>query len=480
MAAVALPAALYLATLLPGIGHSGDSAELTTCAALLAVPHHTGYPLYILVVYALGRLMPGSPAFAANLFSALCAVLTLLAASRVLALLGVGRMASLAALFTLALAPTFWEHAIVAEVYTLHALLVAATLLLFLRWHKLGCERDFYLACFVYALAFGNHLLMITLLPAIVTLVLLQRPRAFLEPARVLAVVAIIALCAGQYALLLARGADAAAPYRSEPINGAGDLLSFVTGAPFQSRMFAFTAWQLVTERLAGFVETALHELGPLAILVPLGVLALGRTPANAFLSLAFLGNLIFALGYDITDLQPYFIPNHLIAALFLGCGLEALLRQVAASSPRDARRYAALALLAPLVTGALRAPRVVAESGRDAAAHARAVLQDLGPGTILIADYQNYQYLLYYRLLEGARTGPYIADESVELGEVLAYLRDKKPLELRQLGVRVPPGLELYSEKLFAPKRYERAGLAVEPWRHDLYKIGYAPEAAR
>lgn len=50
------------------------------------------------------------------------------------------------------------------------------------------------------------------------------------------------------------------------------------------------------------------------------------------------------------------------------------------------------------------------------------------------------------------APAGPYIADESVELGDVVAYLRDGKPLKLRQLGMSLPPGLDLYSEKLYAP----------------------------
>lgn len=478
---MSLPAAVYLGTLLPGVGHSGDSAELSTCARLLAVPHPTGYPLYVLSVHVLGRLLPVSPALAANVFSAVCAVLALLVTWRLLARLGVGKLAALAAVWTLALSPTFWEHAIVAEVYALHALLLAAAALLFLRWAERRREGDFYGACFVYALAFGNHLLMVTLLPAIVVLVVWVKPRAFLEPLRVLVVTLIIALCAAQYGLLVARAADGAAPYRAEPINGPGDLLPFVTGAQFHDRMFGFTAGEFWNERFARYVESAIYELAPLAFFVPLGVIALGRTPANAFLVLAFFGNLAFALGYDISDLQPYFIPNHFLGVVFLGVGLDALLRRLESGSRRAARAFALLALASPVALGAIRLPRVVAESGRDAAAHAQAILADLGPGTIVIAEYQDYQFLLYYRLVEGrAPAGPYIADESVELGEVLAYLRDGKPLKLRQLGLSLPPGLDLYSEKLFAPRRYERAGLTIEPWRHDLYRITYSKTGGR
>jgi hypothetical protein len=475
---VAVPTAVYLLTLLPDVGHSGDSAELSTCAYLLAVPHPTGYPLYVAIVHVFGRLLPLSPAHAANLFSASCAVLTLLVCGRLLARLGVGRTAALAAVWTLAASPTFWEHAIVAEVYALHALLLALTALAYLRWAESLRERDFYLACFVYALAFGNHLLMVTALPAIVALVLWVRPRAFVEPARLLGVAAIVALCAAQYGLLILRGADGAAPYRAEPINGPGQLLPFVTGSGFHQQMFSFPLGELLRARLPRYVEAAIDELAPLSFCAPLGVVALGRTPANAFLLLAFLGNLVFALGYDISDLQPYFIPNHVLGALFLGLGLDALLRGLAEGSARLARALALLALLSPLALGAVRWPRVAAESRRDAAAHSRTLLAELPSGSVLIAEYHDYHFLLYGRLVQG-RGGPFVADESIELGEVLSYLRDGKPLRLRQLGISLPAGLDLYSQKLFAPRRYAQAGLTIEPWKHDLYRIRYSKPAA-
>jgi hypothetical protein len=475
LAAVVPPAAVYLGTLLPGIGFSGDSAELSLGARLLAVPHPTGYPLYLVTVHALGRILPLSPALVANLFSALCAVLALHITWRLLARLGVGKAPALAAVWALAAAPTFWQHAIAAEVYTLHAALLALVALLFVRWAQERRDRDFYAACFVYALAFGNHLLMVTLLPSVVALVLWVRPRAFVEPVRVLAVASIVALCAGQYGLLLVRAADGAAPYRAAPIAGLGELMAFATGQEFHERMFVFTTRELLAERLPHFFESALAELGPLALFAPLGVAALGRTPANAFLSLAYLCNAAFAVGYDISDLPPYLIPNHLLGALFVGVGLDRVLRRLDLGARGLATAVVAVALAWPLFLGAIRLPRVVRESGRDAAAHARAILADLGPGTVVIPEYHDYQFLLYLELVEG-RSGPVLAEPSIELGDVLAYLRDGRPLRLRQLSRSLPPGFELYSDmRLLARRRYEAAGLTIEPWRHDLYRISYS-----
>jgi hypothetical protein len=473
LAAAALPLVVYLATLLPGVGHSGDSAELSMAARLLAVPHPTGYPLYIGLVHVLGRLLPVSPALAANAFSALCAVAALFVCWRVLRELGARTPAALAAVWTLAFSPTLWRHAVVAEVYALHALLLALAALLFIRWARHARERDFYAACAVYALAFGNHLLMATALPAVVVLVMWVRPRAFLQPARVAAVAVIVALCASQYALVLARGAEGAAPYRAEPIDGVPGLVAFVTGAKFHGDMFAFGAGQLWGVRLRDYVDTALQELAPLAFFAPLGVAALGRTPAGVFLLLAYAGNLAFALGYDISDLPPYFIPNHLLAALVAGVGLDALLRRLEPASPRHARAVAVVALVSPLALAAVRLPGIVAATGRDAAAPAAALLDGLGPETVLIAEYHHYQFLLYYRLAEGrAPDGPHLAHDAVDLADVAAYLRDGRPLELPHFGLTVPPGYAVYSQKIFAARRFERAGLRVEPWHHDLYRL--------
>jgi len=107
---------LYLRTLTPGLLH-GDSGEFQTLAYLLGHTHPTGYPVY-LVLAKLATLLPlRDVAYRVNLFSALMAALTvagvylsgrLLVNYWVLALIGA---------MALAISPTFWSQAIIAEVY---------------------------------------------------------------------------------------------------------------------------------------------------------------------------------------------------------------------------------------------------------------------------------------------------------------------------------------------------------------------------
>src|SRR6188474_3472114 len=67
--------ALYMATLLPGIG-SGDTAEFQRVAPTLGVAHPTGYPLYTMLGWLWSWLpLGGTPAWRMSMFSACTATL---------------------------------------------------------------------------------------------------------------------------------------------------------------------------------------------------------------------------------------------------------------------------------------------------------------------------------------------------------------------------------------------------------------------
>jgi hypothetical protein len=470
--ALLVPAGVYLATLLPGVGHTGDSAELALSGHVLGVPHPTGYPLYVLVANLFDRLVPfGSVAWKANLLSAVCASGALVALLRLQRDLGISALAALAATLGLAFSPTFWRHAIVAEVYAPHALLFTAALLLFLRFERSGRRGDLYAACAVYALSFGNHLLMLTLLPAIAWLVWSRDRAAFKDPRAVAAVAAIVAVCASQYLFLLWRGGPGVAPYRAAEIGGFGDLAAFATGRQFQASMFAIAPARLASERLPFFASTWLVELGPWLLLVPVGLASLGRTRAGVFLLLALAANLAFALGYDIPDLLPYFIPGTLLAAVFAGAGLDRLARGTVRAPAL------ALAFLLVAALAAWRAPAVIRDSGRDAARRALLLADEL-PRGIVVLGYHDYQFLNYLKLAEGRGAQLYPA-HLVETADLRAYLRDSRPLALPQLGLVVPPGLPVYSAKLNHREAYRAAGLRAEPWKWGVLRLSDARAGA-
>ena len=95
---------------------------------VLGVAHNPGYPLYVLLTHAFSYLPIGSLAYRINLFSAVCgaiAVSLMFLASR---RLGCGRLVSAGAALGFAFGSVFWSQAVVAEVYTLNAAIVAGVM----------------------------------------------------------------------------------------------------------------------------------------------------------------------------------------------------------------------------------------------------------------------------------------------------------------------------------------------------------------
>jgi tetratricopeptide (TPR) repeat protein len=170
-----------------------DSGEFLVAAQHFGVPHPTGYPLWTILGWAFQLLPLGNAAWELALFSGVCGALAVALCAGMLTnllrwFLGerlVGRLRWLppivgfgyAMLF--ALSTSMWSQATIAEVYTLHALLVAAYLTLLYGWvRNPSHDRLLLWAFFVLALSFSNHHLTLTLAPLPLLLVLLLRRRA--------------------------------------------------------------------------------------------------------------------------------------------------------------------------------------------------------------------------------------------------------------------------------------------------------------
>ncbi len=159
---------IYLPTLAPDLtwqANSGDGGELITAAVTLGIPHPPGYPTYVL----LGKLVSFLPiepvAYRFHLFSALSTALAVgLVTSIVQKHLAMTDSDSAAWLSVIpgllfAFSPLVWDQAIVAEVYSLNLLAVAAFL-----WALWGKRPSFVIGLFL-GLSFTTHLTSLFLLP---------------------------------------------------------------------------------------------------------------------------------------------------------------------------------------------------------------------------------------------------------------------------------------------------------------------------
>ncbi|MFA4873443.1 MAG: DUF2723 domain-containing protein [Patescibacteria group bacterium] len=213
---------VYLFTLSPTVGLE-DSGEFIAAVASLGITHPSGYPLYVVLGKLFTLLTPfGDIAWRVNLFSAFCGSVTI----SLLSLLLINILSSLflrqpnkgglidgknppqpaqawsspkrscageaerpaaqeagtrifstsnptafisliAASLSLffAFSPVFWSQAVIAEVYTLNAALLAATLLLLWRYAQAPSRATLLLFSFIYGLSITNHQMMGLLAP---------------------------------------------------------------------------------------------------------------------------------------------------------------------------------------------------------------------------------------------------------------------------------------------------------------------------
>jgi tetratricopeptide (TPR) repeat protein len=190
--------AVYFYTSQPNVGLL-DSGEFIVAAQHFGVPHPTGYPLWTLLAWLFQLLPLGNAAWEINIFSGLCGALaagaTTLLASSMLRWMWPwwgdgqdavsGRISSLTAgSFGLLFAFSFsvWTQAVIAEVYTLHCLLVGL-FLLSLYWWVRRPEKDAPILAtfFTFSLCMSNHHLTLALAPLPLLVPLLVRRSVFWE-----------------------------------------------------------------------------------------------------------------------------------------------------------------------------------------------------------------------------------------------------------------------------------------------------------
>jgi hypothetical protein len=474
---------LYARSLLPGMHDFGDITKAQFLGRFLGMTHPTGYPLYILTTAPIAHLPIGSLAWRINAFSAVCGLGAVVLCYGIMRQQGVRPTLAAVGAAAFAFSKTAWEQFSIAEVYGLGALLVAAVLLLLVRWLHTGKLAWFIAAAGVYSLSFGNHLTVITLLPAFALATVLSNYRALLRPKVVLAVLGLIALGASQYAYLFwASQSDSL--YLEYRVRDVDEFLEFVTGERYRRVMFAFEWPELLSVRLPRFTAQLVRDLGPLALLSPLGLLATGHpnredgTPgkpgssratarSNAVLALAGVGQLLWVMNYEIPDIEVYLIPLTLITAVFAAQALELWASRMPMAAGHLIPAGVSLGLVVLLATShaptfskpkrfVKKLERSIQVMDRDAALVSR----------IHYSPRMGYVYRFYAERLSESRNLHLIYRASPKA--VSRYLRGERPLRDSHTGQQLPPGMRLYvdsrgaKEKWGGALRLRRAGAGL------------------
>jgi len=470
---VILLASVFIFTLLPGVGYHGDTAKFQYVGRVLGTPHSTGYPTYILLNHLFTKFFPfGSLAYKANLLSAIFAVLTCFYLYLTLIkIFSISDTISFITSLSFGVTYTFWSQSIVAEVYTLNSFFLISVIYFFLRWHKTRSDTYFYTGCFLYAISFGNHLTMLMTLPAVIFMVWKTDKQVFVNIKKILWVLLFIILGALQYSYLFLRFYSPNTPYLEMAAPNLEKFFWFISGAQFKSKMFAFSFFEVLTKRIPWFLMQMLREYFFLAPMAVLGLFKMKNNTANIFLILIFLGNMGFAINYDIPDISVYLIPNVLIVAIYIGVGLE-FCKEILKSKRMRIISYTFIII--PFLLFCFNQSKMYPINNISNAQHVEAILKKVKDNALIISPDGFYsQFFWYYLIGEKIETKKNIyLVHHFDVKQVVEYIENKKQIYLPEERKYTPLGLKVFCINSAHLKQFKEMGYRLLKLNENLYRI--------
>jgi hypothetical protein len=335
MGIFALVLVLYLRTLAPTVLYLQDpelldAVMLQMQVSVLGIAHPTGYPTYLMLTHLFTYLPFGDPAYRVNFGSAFYAALSVVAVYAAGLLLSRRVVAAASGALAFGLGTALWSQAVIAEVYTLNALLVSVTIVVLLLWRERRKDRYLLLAAFLVGLCLTNHLTSGLLLPASLLLVVLVDWRRLVDIRLVLKGVLLFLLGLIPYLYLPIRAAMDPPMEANNPTDF-GRFWYVVSGGNLTGSFFSFGPLELPA-RMVFYWEHLLDNMPFLMVMVALTgavVMLLKDRAVGIFLGFLFFGWLFHAVENDIPDIDLYFIPTYLIISLWAAAGLGTLLAEI-------------------------------------------------------------------------------------------------------------------------------------------------------
>lgn len=402
-----------------------DDGEFIAAVHFMGVAHPPGFPLFVLLAKPFTWMATGSVAYRVHLASGCFAALACVALWWIVRTLTGRALIALIAALAFGVSDVFWSQAIIADVYSLNALLFFAGLALCLTYIHRPHPALVSVIALVLGLGLSNHWPLFLLAAPALLVVLLPARRALVADLRnepIIPVVLFIAAVLVPYTWMVRR--TQAAPDLSflSGITSIDGFREFVTRAGYAQSESSATAGVSDQLRFLGFLaRETLWQFTPggaaLAAAGLVGQWTRVRTSIGVALLFAFAGATLVLLSlirwdYDFllrAAFRVYPIVPYGIVAIWMGLGLAWSIDRVGALAPR-ARRMAPWAVYA--VAGGLVAALVVTNAPRNnrrgytfARDYATALLESFEPNAVVFTHSDvDANTLNYFHFVEGMR----------------------------------------------------------------------------
>jgi hypothetical protein len=412
--------AIYLRTLAPGLTWANrgyDGGDLIAAAATGGVAHPTGYPLYLLLARLFQFLPLGSLAFRTNLMSAVAAVLAALIIYMIVMRYQSSRgvkpswLSGLAAAYAFGLAPIVWSQAVITEVYTLQACLVA--LLLYVYTGPVPASRDDrgrldHSRGLLLGLATCNQIVTLLIVPlALVTGAFRAQPETALaagskrswgfDGVALRRQLLFLGLGLSLYLILPLRA------WAGPPVNWGyavtpARLWWLISGELYQGYYLQIDL-PVLWERVQASAGLLMAQTGLLGLVLGVTGLVIFSSTARLYILTAWVAavSLTFAIFYSSDDSYVYLIPFLVSFAIWIGLGMDELLRALLGRFPRLGLALGMVAIGIFVGQALLHLNQIDASADRRAESFGREALTAAPENALVFAKGDRAVFALWY-----------------------------------------------------------------------------------
>jgi hypothetical protein len=330
-------------------------------------------------------------------------------------------MAAAGAGLILAFSETYWRQALAVEVYPLHALLLGAVLLSFLRaaFSEAGEDRAelrWLLFAFLLGLSFTNHMTTILLVPGLMYLYFSTQGWNKASWARIFRMAVPFAVALSLYLYLPVRAAQSPSLNWGYPAT-AERLLWHVSGK--QYRVWIFSSMEAAGRQFQYFLNSLPKEHAYVGLILALaGLLLLWRRDRRLFFGtlLLFVTCVFYSINYDIHDIDSYFLLAYICVALWAGCSLSWIGSWITGASFRAEWGRAALLLLPGIVSLFVHFNQVNQRENHLVEDYTMNMFSSLQPGALVFSYQWDYwvSASYYFQLVDGMRPDLIVIDKEL------------------------------------------------------------------
>ncbi len=377
------------------MGTWGDPAKLQFLGKVLGTPHLSGTPLYLILNHVFVTYFPkGTLALKANLLSAIFSIAAVWFLFAVLLDLDFSFVISFITALIFGVGYTMWSWSLLAEVYTLTTLFFMMVIFFLLRWNRTRKNWYFLAACLFYSLSFGNHLLVLGLLPAFIYIVLATDPRVMLDIRNITLVFLFLLLGISQYYYIIWRTNDPSTAFLETDTR---KFLAFIV-SPGSSAMARYSIDEILTNRLPRFFKYLWREYYFLIFGGLIGFFTIREKVIRRFILIGLLSTFLVAMVRYAREYETYFLPFYVFFIILVGYGLDWIARRLPGS-----QRLVIIAILIPAVMVWVNYQKVDHHDRTLWARITEKILTTIEQDALILSpNYDNTAFFWYYLIGEG------------------------------------------------------------------------------